>query len=329
MSYLHMAKKVLEEEANAISRSMELLPEDKIERLVTLYEKLMKDGGQLVFSGVGKSGIIAKKLASTFSSLGQRSFFLHPVEAMHGDLGGLRSNDILLFISKSGATEELLKLFPYLPLPKDSIIGLVGKTDSPLAEKAGLVFDCSVEKEACLHNQAPTTSSTVALAMGDALAVVYENVTGLSKENFAINHPGGPLGKALRLQVKDLMIPKDNCPTLSLKSDLKEAVLKLTEYPVGLCAILDQDELAGIIVDGDIRRSFGATKSGQEAEILSGPIHNIMNKSPIAIGKNEMAYKALELMEKRKGQITVLPVLEGKKFLGVIRLHDLIREGLL
>lgn len=325
MDYLKMAKDVLELESQAIARCKEALSATEVDKLIEIYKYLGQIDGNLIFSGVGKSGFVARKLASTFSSLGLPSFFLHPVEALHGDLGRFRKNDVLVMISKSGATEELVALLTYLEIDKDRLVGLLGITDSVLGKKCGLVMDCSVPKEACINNQAPTTSTTVAMAMGDAMAVVYEGYVGLSKEGFAVNHPAGALGKALRLKVRGLMSDKSDCPTASEETTIQDVILAMTQRPLGGCAIIDSNGvLKAIVVEGDIRRAFA--KSGIT---LESPVKEIMGKNPITIGPDELAYEALRLMEARKNPITLLPVIDqDKKFLGLIRLHDLLKQGL-
>lgn len=325
MGYLDSAKNVLELEAKAILRCAEALDEQKVNSLCEIYEFIKDLGGSLIFCGVGKSGIIGMKLASTFSSLGLSSYFLHPTEALHGDLGRIGKSDAIVFISKSGTTEEILKLIPFLNINKNLMIGLLGNNNSAIAEHCGIVFDCSVEKEACINNQAPTTSSTVALAMGDAMAVVYEKLIGLSKEGFAENHPGGILGKSLRLKVRDLMVGPESCPSGHKDHSLQEIILSMTRFPVGACAILDDDgKLEGLVVEGDIRRTFNKVGAkGLESKALE-----IFNPSPVSIGPDRLAHEALKLMEKREKEIDILPVVgEENVFLGFIRLHDLWKEG--
>ncbi len=324
-NYLQVAQEVLAMEAAALTRVAGLLNAETIQKTVDLFSMLHQTGGKLIFCGVGKSGVIAEKLAATFTSLGLPSFFLHPVEALHGDLGRASKEDVICFISKSGTTEEIMRLMPFLPMPFELRIGLLGASGT-IAKHCAVVFDCSVEREACLNNQAPTSSSTVALAMGDALAVVYENLVGLTKQGFAVNHPGGILGKSLIMKVRDLMWEKQDCPVLGLDANLQDVVLAMTKNPVGGLAIIDaEDHLLGIIVEGDIRRSL--TK-GQSS--LQTAVGDIMNPHPICIGPAELAFKALEKMEKRANQISILPVIDPENhFLGFIRLHDLWHEGLL
>lgn len=333
-NYSEIVSQVLSIESQAILRASARIAEDSLAKIVHIFEILANTGGQLVFCGVGKSGLIGQKLASTFCSLGRPSFCLHPTEALHGDLGRLTKSDALVIISKSGTTEEIRKLLPFIPTPRNMMIGLIGNPLSPLAEAVDILLDCSVEREACINDQAPTTSTIVTMAMGDALAVLYEQIMGISKEKFAINHPGGILGKSLRLLVRDLMIDAKNVPIVSLGTKFKDVIIKMTEIPLGICVVRaggsgqseEQCDLMGIVVDGDIRRIF-STGSSSTREILETPIGEFMNKRPITIGPDELAYRALELMEKRERKITVLPVVKENQFLGIIRLHGLLGEG--
>lgn len=328
VNYLELAKNVLEMEAQSIKVMSDRLNQVSIDSLVQQFSYLNTEGGSLVFCGVGKSGNIAQKLSSTFCSLGLSSFYLHPVDALHGDLGRVKGNDVICFISKSGNTEEILKLMPFVDIPNDHRIGLLGEVNSSIAKSCSLVLDCSVEKEACLNNQAPTTSSTCALAMGDMMGVIYESFVGLSKEGFAANHPGGALGKSLRMKVGDLLIERDLCPVVDEYAPFKDVVLKMTQHPVGGCAVVDANgELKGLITEGDIRRSLTHKKGANE--VLESAVTNWMNKSPLTINVDVLAYKALTLMEGEKRQINILPVIDSEqKFVGLIRLHDLIKEGL-
>jgi arabinose-5-phosphate isomerase len=321
MTHLKTMADVLKLEAKALIRASELLTND-CSLLTELYDRLRDSGSSLIFCGVGKSGIIAQKCAATFTSLGLPSLFLHPTEALHGDLGLVSKEDAIVFISKSGTTEEILKLMPYIEIPKENRIALVGNTRSPIAEFSNIVLDCSVEKEACINNQAPTTSSTLAMAMGDAMAVLFESYIGLSKEGFAVNHPGGILGKTLRMKVRDLIISKESCPVLNPEQTLQDAILAMTKLPIGGCAIEDNGMFAGILVEGDIRRTFAKDHQG-----LQTKIKDIMNTKPVTIGIDQLAFEALQLMESKNHTFQLLPVIENKKFLGVIRLHELLKEG--
>jgi arabinose-5-phosphate isomerase len=325
MAHTKTMADVLRLEAKALTETASLLEKSgsgAVEKLAVLFQELLTTESALIFCGVGKSGIIAQKCASTFTSLGLPSFFLHPTEALHGDLGRVRKSDAIVFLSKSGTTEEILKLLPFLNTPKEKRIGLIGAGTSPIGEECAIVFDCSVEKEACINNQAPTTSSTVALALGDAMAVLFESLTGLSKEGFAVNHPGGILGKSLRMKVRDLMIKASSCPVLSPDQTLQEVILLMTKYPVSGCAIIEDSKFLGILVEGDIRRTFTRENQG-----LKTPVSDIMNNNPITIHPDSLAFEALEMMESKTRSFQILPVIEDGKFLGFIRLHELLKEG--
>ncbi|MCY4644407.1 MAG: KpsF/GutQ family sugar-phosphate isomerase [Bacteriovoracales bacterium] len=313
---------VLEQEGRAILAAKSRLEKGQVDKLIELYHHLKASAGDLAVCGVGKSGQIGQKMVSTFNSIGLKSFFLHPIEALHGDLGRMGRGDVVALISKSGATEEIVKLIPHLPIPKERIMGLVGRADSPIAKACHLVFDCSVEKEACLNNQAPTTSSTVTLAIGDAMAVAWESFTELSREDFALNHPAGPLGKSMRLKVAHLMLSRDECAVLTPTHTLGDAIIEMTTYPTGLCAVVEKDVLEGILVEGDIRRAL-VKKRG-----LSTPLKDLATPRPVTIGPDELASKALSLMEMGDRPLNILPVVRDRHFLGALRLHDLLKEGL-
>ncbi len=323
MDYQKIFNDVLLLEANSIERAISRNSQEAINKMAALLTGINDRNGNLLFSGVGKSGLVARKLASTFSSLGLSSYFLHPTEALHGDLGRVTSSDAIVFISKSGHTEEILRLIPFLKLETGAIIGLLGNVDSPIGARCGIVFDCSVEREACVNNQAPTASTTLALAIGDALAVIYQNVTGLSREGFALNHPGGVLGKALRLKVRDLMTPAQDCPKVSLDATLEDVILEMTRFPVGACAVVENEKSIGFVVEADIRRTFARKLKG-----LATPVKDIMNSSPITIGPDAFAAEAMELMENRDRPFYVIPVLEKGRFVGILRTHDLLQHGL-
>lgn len=322
MNHKNLFKQVLLDEAKALELAASRLGDEEVNKIISIFDLLASTGGSLIISGVGKSGHIGTKIAATFSSLGLPSFFLHPTEAMHGDLGRVTKSDVILLISKSGTTEELLSLLPFVQIPKERIIALLGKIDSPLALKAGIVLDAFVEKEACLNDLAPTTSTTLALAMGDAMAVLYENVMGVSKEKFAVNHPAGLLGKSLSLTVDKLMIHASDCPVVSEQSTLQDAILAMTQKPVGMCAVLKSQTLIGILVEGDIRRAFARTP-----DAIRNPVQEIMTVRPTMISPDTLAFDALKVMENPMRLLNVVPVVDGGTFLGVLRLHDLFKAG--
>ncbi len=323
MDHKNVFKEVLKTEAEALLKAAEKISGDEAKKLVSLFELLTHTGGSLIVSGVGKSGHIGTKIAATFSSLGLPSFFLHPTEAMHGDLGRVSKSDALVLISKSGTTEELLNMLPYVSVPAERIVALVGNVNSPIAAKSGIVLDASVDKEACINDLAPTTSTTLALAMGDAMAVLYESVLGVSREKFAVNHPAGLLGKSLSLTVDKLMIEKDNCPLVEENSTLQDAIIAMTQKPVGMCAVLKGNFLQGILVEGDIRRAFA-----KSADALKSSVSELMTKKPVSVHAETLAFEALKVMETRERQISVIPVIDKNgDFLGVLRLHDLFKAG--
>lgn len=322
MDHKNLFTQVLTAEARAIDKAAQNFEASTAQKLVELYGVLASTGGSLIISGVGKSGLIAQKIAATFSSLGLPSFFLHPTEAMHGDLGRVSKSDAIVMISKSGTTEELLALIPFLSVPKERIVALLGNTNSPIAQKSGIVLDASVEKEACLNDLAPTTSTTVALALGDAMAVLYENVLGVSREKFAVNHPAGLLGKSLVLTVDKLMIQASDCPLVLESATLQDAILAMTQKPVGMCAVVSGTKMVGMIVEGDIRRAFAKT-----ADAIKRPISEFMNPKPTSLLPNVLAFDALKTMEDPARPLNVLPIMEGDRFLGVLRLHDLFKAG--
>lgn len=322
MDHKNLFTQVLMTEARALELAAGRFQEKEAKALVELYEVLAHTGGSLIISGVGKSGHIGTKIAATFSSLGLPSFFLHPTEAMHGDLGRVTKSDAIVLISKSGTTSELLDMLPYVQIPKERIVALVGKVNSPIAERSGIILDASVEKEACLNDLAPTTSTTLALAMGDAMAVLYENVLGVSKEKFAVNHPAGLLGKSLSLTVSKLLIAANECPSVNESATLQDAILAMTQKPVGMCAVLEGDVLKGILVEGDIRRAFA-----KSADAIKTPVKELMTAKPATVSPQILAFEALKMMENPSRLINVAPVVEDGKFKGVLRLHDLFKAG--
>lgn len=323
MDHKNVFKDVLKTEAEALLKAAERFSDTEAKKLVSLFELLTHTGGSLIVSGVGKSGHIGTKIAATFSSLGLPSFFLHPTEAMHGDLGRVSKSDALILISKSGTTEELLNMLPYVSVPSERIVALVGNVKSPIAAKSGIILDASVDKEACINDLAPTTSTTLALAIGDAMAVLYENVIGVSREKFAVNHPAGLLGKSLSLTVDKLMIERENCPSVEENSTLQDAIIAMTQKPVGMCAVLKGNDLQGILVEGDIRRAFA-----KSAEALKSKVSELMTAKPVSLKPNTLAFEALKTMETRERQISVIPVIDDSgSFLGVLRLHDLFKAG--
>jgi arabinose-5-phosphate isomerase len=283
--------------------------------------------GRLIVTGMGKMGCIARKAAGTFSSTGTPAIFLDPADALHGGLGIVGHADVVLAISNSGETTELLELLPFMLRKKLPIIAITGNVTSSLARQSTTVIDASVDTEADPDSLAPTNSSTVALACCDGLAVTVMRLRGFTKEQFAIFHPGGHLGRKLLLQVKDLMHRGEKVPVVDVSCSLGEAVTMISQKKMGTVLVQNEDScLEGILTDGDVRRIFEST-ANQEANPLGESVATFMIKKPASIQIDTLAAVALNLMEQR--QITVLPVLNAEqKIAGIIHMHDLIRGGL-
>lgn len=278
--------------------------------------------GRVVISGIGKSAVIAQKIVATFNSTGTPSVFMHAADAIHGDLGMVQEQDVVIIISKSGESPEIKVLVPLIRNFGNILISIVGNIESSLAKLSDIILNTTVEQEACPNNLAPTSSTTAQLVMGDALAVCLMELHGFQSDDFAKFHPGGSLGKKLYLRVSDLFVNNEK-PKVVAGDSLKEVIVEMTEKRLGITAVVDTDNhLLGIITDGDLRRML--EKSVQIDKITAG---DIMTKNPITIGPDEMAVDALDLL--RKKEITQLAVTENGKYAGIIHLHDLVREGLL
>jgi len=320
----------MKEESAAILEAAERLNNNQVERTLTLLEECFENKKKLILTGVGKSGIVARKLAATFTSIGLTSIYLNPLDALHGDLGIVDKKDLCILLSNSGETQELIQLIPHLKSKGSIQIGILGNLNSTLAKQSDLFLDASVNKEVCPLNLAPTASTTVAMAIGDALAVVWMEKRGISRKDFAINHPAGKLGRELTLKVSDLMKPSNQLNPLFKNSSFAEIISEITRGSIGSCWIKERSQkntLIGLITDGDLRR---ALKNYEPKEWQNLVAEKIMTKDPIVISSDKFAIEALELMEKnRKKPISILPVL-GKdyEFIGILRLHDLIQAGL-
>ena len=278
--------------------------------------------GRLVISGIGKSAVIAQKIVATLNSTGSPSIFMHAADAIHGDLGIVQQDDVVMIISKSGESPEIKVLVPLIKNFRNVLIGMIGNTDSYLAKQADIILNTTVEQEACPNNLAPTTSTTAQLVMGDALAVCLMELKGFSTDDFAKFHPGGTLGKKLYLRVADLYI-KNEKPKLAKDKLLRDVIVEISSKRLGATAVVDHDDkLLGIITDGDLRRML-------EKEIALDKVTaaDIMTVNPKTIGADELAVNALDLM--RKKSISQLVVTHNETYLGFIHLHDLIREGLI
>ncbi|MBI5540386.1 MAG: KpsF/GutQ family sugar-phosphate isomerase [Bacteroidia bacterium] len=281
--------------------------------------------GKVVVTGVGKSGIAAKKIASTLSSTGTPSVFMHPAEAMHGDLGIVSKGDIILAIGKSGESSELTSLFPAFKKIKIKLIVLTTNNDSRLAKAADIVLNMGEIKEACPFNLAPTSSVITSIAIGDAIAIVLMKMREFKIEDFALFHPGGRLGKRLTLIVEDVMLKGQDNPIINISDTTKNMFMAITEKKAGAVSVVDKKgKLAGLVTDYDIRKILM-----KEENIFELKIKDIMNKNPVFIYNDEKAFDALKKMKDREKPITVLPVLNRNHLVvGIIRMHDLINIGL-
>ena len=323
-NYVSQFSQFLTHEAATIEFAARRLQPDLVERAVKL---LVECRGKLILTGIGKSGFIARKIAATLTSTGTRAVFLHPSDALHGDLGIVDSSDVVVLLSNSGETDEMLAMLPYLKHRAVPLISIVGNVNSTLARNAEVVLDASVDKETCPFNLAPTASTTVALAIGHALALTVMQIKQLTPEDFALNHPAGRLGKRLTLKVGDLMRSGVDNPVVSPSASWLEVVTAISRGGLGAVNVVDgEGKMAGIITDGDLRRAIQRSKPA-ELENLNAEL--FMTSKPVTVRPNELAYTALQLMENRPSQISVLPVVDEElRSVGLLRLHDLVRHGL-
>ena len=312
---------LLKLEAAAIERTSEILDRRSVERAV---EILACCDNKIIVVGIGKSGIIAQKIAQTLVSTGTIAIYVHPSDALHGSLGVITKGDVVVALSNSGETDEILSLVPTIKQRGIAIISIVGNVNSTLARQSDIVLDASVDKEACPLNLAPTTSTTVALAIGDALAMTLMEAKNLTPEDFALNHPAGRLGKRLTLKVANLM---HESPNISPAAGWLEVVKSISKYALGAVNVVDENEqLIGIITDGDLRRTIEKTAPENFSSLKA---EQMVTRSPVTATPAMLAYDALQLMENRPRQIAVLPVVDEKgSAIGLLRLHDIVRSGL-
>ena len=317
-----IARNVIKTEASAVA-----LLEGRIDDIFeSAVMSILECQGRLIVSGMGKSGLISQKIASTMSSTGTPTYFVHPGEAIHGDLGMITGQDIIIILSNSGETSELIQILPSLKKKNVTIIGLIGKYGSTLANKSDIFLNTSVEKEACTLDLAPTASTTAALAMGDALAISLLELRGFNKENFAELHPGGMLGKRLLLTIDHLVHSGDALPFVHVSTTIKETLLIISEKGLGITGVLNDDKkLVGIITDGDIRRGV----ENNYDNFFEQPAKLIMSKNPKTVKSNTLALSALEVMEKHS--ITSLFVFSNRSSDtpdGIIHIHDILKSGI-
>ncbi len=312
------AKKTIELEARSIYELSDLI-NGAFEQAVATINQCK---GRLVVSGIGKSAIVAQKIVATLNSTGTPSIFLHAADAIHGDIGMVQQNDVVMIISKSGDSPEIKVLIPLIKNFKNPIIAMCGNMHSYLAKCGDIILNTTVREEACPNNLAPTSSTTAQIVMGDALAICLMEMKGFGTEDFAKFHPGGTLGKKLYLHVKDLFINNER-PVVKPGSSLKDVIVEITKKRLGATVIVDDDEkILGIITDGDLRRML--EKDLYRAEVKA---KDIMTLSPKTIESSELAVDALDIM--RKKNITQLIVTENRRYAGIIHLHDLVREGII
>jgi len=323
-NHLSDVQDLLRLESNAIAQTATRLDRAQVERVVDLIAGCQ---GNVVILGVGKSGIIGQKIAATLTSTGTAALYLHPSDALHGGLGIVQPDDVVIVLSNSGETDEIVGMLPYLKNRQVAIIAIVGNLNSTLARRADAVLDASVDQEACPLNLAPTTSTTVALAIGDALAMTVMKVKGLTTDDFAVNHPAGRLGKRLTLRVADLMHRNGENPTIATGSSWVEVVRAISKGGLGAVCVVDpHGRLAGIITDGDLRRAIEHTDHESLAKLTCD---DFMTRQPTVAMPQLLAFDALRLMEDRPSQISVLPVVdEDQMCVGLIRVHDIVRSGL-
>lgn len=312
-----VALSTLKTEADSILYLRELLDMDFVKSVELIYHSK----GRVIITGIGKSAIIAQKIVATLNSTGTPSSFMHAADAIHGDLGTISNEDVIICISKSGNTPEIKVLVPLLKQGGNKLIALVGNTDSFLAQQADYVLNSYVEKEACPNNLAPTSSTTAQLALGDALAVCLLDCRDFSSSDFAKFHPGGALGKKLYLKVSDIS-SQNAKPQIESTAPIKSVIVEISSNRLGACAVIENGELVGIITDGDLRRMLEKTDSFQQLKAA-----DIMNSNPKKIDENELAITALQLLQ--NNNISQLLVTSGKKYSGIIHLHDLLKEGII
>jgi len=317
-----IAAKILRKEGQELIDAADRIPEP----MARVCEIIANHPGKVVICGMGKSGLIAQKIAATLCSIGSKAVFLHAAEAVHGDLGIYAPGDPTIVISKSGATEELVRLIPILKEFNSQLIGILGNLKSPLADQMDVVLDASVSKEADPLGIVPTSSTTLTLAIGDALAAVLMSHRGFNHDDFARLHPAGDLGRRLRLTVEKIMQPIKDVATVHLDDNLRKVVIEMTEKPQGAALVMDGDStLLGIVTEGDLRRCLA--ENGDIDQLM---VSEVMTENPVSVNLDAPLNDAVTLMEDRKSQISVLPVVngDGKSCAGLLRLHDVYQTRL-
>ena len=327
-------KEILLEEASAIAKAAENIDSKQIESAINLLRLCSENNGKLITSGVGKSGIVARKIAATFSSIGLMSIFLSPVDALHGDIGIVAKNDLCILLTNSGETTEIIDLITHLKLRGVQCISILSNSNSTIALQSDVVLEGIIDKEVCPLNLAPTASTSVAMAIGDALAVSWMDLKGITSLDFAVNHPAGSLGRKLTMTVGDLMIPKKSLHPVFERSSINTIISNITKDGIGSCfvfkdqkAIEMDSKLMGLITDGDLRRALKDTNVKDWDKLTA---KDIMTENPITVNQKYLASEAMILMEQNKNKtISVLPIVsDSNSILGLLRLHDLVQAGL-
>lgn len=319
---LEECRRVIQIERKAIEALLERVDE-RISKVLDLMEASISRSGRIILTGMGKSGLVARKISATLSSTGTPSLFLHPAEAIHGDMGVVNPSDAAIVVSKSGRTDELSTLMPAFRLLGTPVIGLLGDVKSPLAQLCDVVIDVSVTEEACPMDLVPTASTTAALVMGDALAMALLHRRGFTEEDFALLHPGGTLGRRLLLKVEAIMHTGEDIPRVSVHTSLRKTIVEMTSKRLGATCVLDEnDSLVGIVTDGDLRRLLE-----RQADLSSVTAADFMTPNPKTISPDVLGTRAVHLMEKHS--ITQLIVLNRERQLvGIVHLHDLLKAGI-
>jgi arabinose-5-phosphate isomerase len=302
-------------------RSLQPLANQIDEDFAKAIETLLRSQGRLVVTGIGKSAIVGQKIVATLNSTGQPALFMHAADAIHGDLGMVQPSDCIMAISKSGNTPEIQALLPLLKLRGNPLFALVGNTESPLAQGADCVLNATIDKEACPHNLAPTTSTSAQMMMGDALAIALLRMRGFSAQDFSQHHPGGQLGKRLYLTCSDIA-KKNGMPQVAPQTEWKEVVLEMTQHRLGMTAMIEQNRVTGIITDGDLRRMLE-----KHDHLESIKASDIASPNPLCMEADQLALEAAALMQEKK--ITQLIITQQGVYCGVVHLHDLYQEGIL
>ncbi len=315
MDTISSAKELFNSEIRELERVRDKIDEN-IEKVVEL---ILDSKGKVVITGIGKSGLIGKKIASTLASTGTHAIFMNSAEGLHGDLGMISAGDVVIAISNSGNSEEVLSLLPSIKRIGAFLVAMTGNKNSPLGREAQYILNIGIEKEGCPLNLAPMASATSTLVMGDALAAILIKRRNFKPENFAVYHPGGTLGRRLLMKVKDVMHGGDRLPLVSYNSTVDELILTMTKKRLGAVCVMDDEKMVGIITEGDLRRALA-----HKEKFFAMKAEDIMTRNFTQVDENIMAIEALDVMENRDSQISVLPVMKDGKLTGIVRVHDLL-----